>query len=372
MPRCRNLAISLSSARCATMPYSSDAHSHFVASLLSSISFARTNLDNFLIPFSPKLALTHSPDLYGKVAIVTGANSGVGLETAKSLAGMGARVILACRNEAKGKIARLKIVESTGNQNVEVEVLDLARFSSVKQFLGRWESREVKAIDILINNAGCMTSAATVTEDGFEYMYQANHLGHALLTLSFLNFGWMSLDARIVNVSSCASYGSDELDANNVDSHQLLSKYTTNTGSPLSFEDVIVLYARSKAAQVVWTVALQHRLAERKGWENMSVHACHPGTVKSSLWTQPDGVGSMVGQMADIFRMVGNTFGIPNEQGAVTPVWLATDPEPACSEMRGLYWDRLRWKWVRPWILDIKHQDELWDKWCENVGVTLR
>ncbi|CUA74270.1 Dehydrogenase/reductase SDR family member on chromosome X [Rhizoctonia solani] len=354
------------------MPYSSDAHFHFVSSLLSSISFTRTNLDNFLTPFSPELALTRSPDLHDKVAIVTGANSGVGFETAKSLAGMGAHVVLACRNAAKGKVAQLNIVESTGNKNVEVEVLDLASFSSVKQFLDRWESRQAKDVDILINNAGCMTSAAAVTEDGFEYMYQANHLGHALLTLSLLNLGRMSPHARIINVSSCSSYASDELDASNVDSHELLANYTTNIGTPLSFGDVMILYARSKAAQVVWTMALQRHLAERKGWKDISVHACHPGTVKSSLWTQPDGVGSMVGQMADIFRMVGNTFGIPNQQGAVNLVWLATDPEPACPEMRGLYWDRLQWRWVRPWMLDIKRQDELWGKWCENVGVTLR
>ncbi|KAJ1306376.1 hypothetical protein OPQ81_007382 [Rhizoctonia solani] len=353
------------------MPYTSDAHTQFVGSLLSSISFARTNLDNFLIPFSPNLALTHSPDLYGKVAIVTGANSGVGFETAKSLAAMGAQVILACRNEAKAKIAKQKIVETTGNKDIEVEVLDLASFSSIKQFLERWETRQVKSVDILINNAGCMTSAASVTEDGFEYIYQANHLGHVLLTFSLLNLGRLTSHARIVNVSSCASYGSDELNASNVDSREVLAKYKTNCGAALDFGDVMVLYARSKAAQVVWSMALQRHLSEREGWKNMSVHVCHPGTVKSSLWTQPDGVGSMVGQMADIFRMVGNTFGIPNEQGAVNVVWLATDPEPARAEMRGLYWDRLRWRWVRPWMLDIRRQDELWSKWCEEIEVAL-
>ncbi|CAE6394407.1 unnamed protein product [Rhizoctonia solani] len=354
------------------MPYSQDAHSEFVGSLLSSISFTRTNLDYLLIPFSPKLTLTHSPDLHGHVAIVTGANSGVGFETARSLAGMGARVILACRSESKGKAAQLKIIESTGNKEVEVEVLDLASFSSIKQFLARWESRQIKHVDILVNNAGCMISAASVTEDGFEYMYQANHLGHVLLTLSLLNHGRFSSHGRIVNVSSCGSYASDELDSRNVNSCDILGNYKPNTGSPLSFGDVMTLYARSKISQVIWTMALQRRLDEREGWKNISVHACHPGTVKSSLWTQPDGVGSMVGQLADIFRMVGNTFGIPNEQGAVNPVWLATDPEPARPDMRALYWDRLRWKWIRPWTLDVKRQDELWGKWCEDVGVSLR
>ncbi|KAF8738878.1 Enoyl-(Acyl carrier protein) reductase, partial [Rhizoctonia solani] len=354
------------------MPYPQDTHSEFVGSLLSSFSFARTNFDYLLIPFSPLLTLTHLPDLHGHVAIVTGANSGVGFETARSLAGMGARVILACRSESKGKVAQMKIVESTGNKEIEVEVLDLASFSSIKQFLGRWESRQTKHVDILVNNAGCMTNAASVTEDGFEYMYQTNHLGHVLLTLSLLNHGRLSSHGRIINVSSCSSYASDELDAHNADSRDIIRKYTPNTGSPLSFGDVMTLYARSKASQVVWTMALQRHLAEREGWKNISVHTCHPGTVKSSIWTQPDGIGSMTGRLADIFRMVGNTFGIPNEQGAVNSVWLATDPEPARPDMRGLYWDRLRWKWVRPWILGPKRQSELWDKWCEDVGVTLR
>ncbi|GAB1527251.1 hypothetical protein RhiTH_010426 [Rhizoctonia solani] len=353
------------------MPYPQDTHSEFVGSLLSSFSFARTNFDYLLIPFSPLLTLTHLPDLHGHVAIVTGANSGVGFETARSLAGMGARVILACRSESKGKVAQMEIVESTGNKEIEVEVLDLASFSSIKQFLGRWETRQTKHVDILVNNAGCMTNAASVTEDGFEYMYQTNHLGHVLLTLSLLNHGRLSSHGRIINVSSCSSYASDELDAHNADSRDIIRKYTPNTGCPLSFGDVMTLYARSKASQVVWTMALQRHLAEREGWKNISVHTCHPGTVKSSIWTQPDGIGSMAGRLADIFRMVGNTFGIPNEQGAVNSVWLATDPEPARPDMRGLYWDRLRWKWVRPWILDPKRQSELWDKWCEDVGVTL-
>ncbi|QRW16699.1 short chain dehydrogenase [Rhizoctonia solani] len=335
------------------MPYPQDTHSEFVGSLLSSFSFARTNFDYLLIPFSPLLTLTHLPDLHGHVAIVTGANSGVGFETARSLAGMD------------------EIVESTGNKEIEVEVLDLASFSSIKQFLGRWESRQTKHVDILVNNAGCMTNAASVTEDGFEYMYQTNHLGHVLLTLSLLNHGRLSSHGRIINVSSCSSYASDELDAHNADSRDIIRKYTPNTGCPLSFGDVMTLYARSKASQVVWTMALQRHLAEREGWKNISVHTCHPGTVKSSIWTQPDGIGSVAGRLADIFRMVGNTFGIPNEQGAVNSVWLATDPEPARPDMRGLYWDRLRWKWVRPWILDPKRQSELWDKWCEDVGVTL-
>ena len=98
--------------------------------------------------------LIPSVDLYGQVAIVTGANTGVGYEIARALAGRGARVVIACRNAHKGKIARDNIAEDTGNNQVELEILDYSSFASVKEFLGRWEKRESKKVDILINNAG--------------------------------------------------------------------------------------------------------------------------------------------------------------------------------------------------------------------------
>lgn len=93
-------------------------------------------------------------DLYGKLVIVTGANSGLGFETARAFANMGARVVLACRSIQKGEEARDRIAEATGNNEVEVEPLDCASFESVKRFLKRWEQRKVKKVNILVNNAG--------------------------------------------------------------------------------------------------------------------------------------------------------------------------------------------------------------------------
>lgn len=135
------------------MPYSSHAHSRPVASLLGTLSSLRTNLDVLLIPFYSKLTMP-DVDLNGKLAVVTGANSGIGFEAARALATMGAHVILACRSESKGEEARKKIVESTGSPKVELEILDCGKFASVHAFLERWEKREIKQVDILINNAG--------------------------------------------------------------------------------------------------------------------------------------------------------------------------------------------------------------------------
>ncbi|CEL56397.1 hypothetical protein RSOLAG1IB_07783 [Rhizoctonia solani AG-1 IB] len=93
-------------------------------------------------------------DLSSKLAIVTGANSGIGFEAAHALAQMGAHVILACRNRSRAEDAKKRIIESTGNFRVEVEILDCASFTSVRAFLSRWKERESRRVDILINNAG--------------------------------------------------------------------------------------------------------------------------------------------------------------------------------------------------------------------------
>ncbi|KDN38443.1 hypothetical protein RSAG8_09537, partial [Rhizoctonia solani AG-8 WAC10335] len=196
------------------MPYSQHAHTTLTASLLSMLSYTRMQLDNLLIPVYPKMKMPVA-DLKGKLAIVTGANSGIGLEAARALAGMGAHVILACRNKAKGEEAKSSIVKSTGNSKIEVEILDCGRFASVREFLNRWKERELKQVDILINNAGGLTSTTALTEDGFEQTYHINHLSHVLLTHGLLNLGCIASDGRIISVSSIGFYSSDPLNKQN-------------------------------------------------------------------------------------------------------------------------------------------------------------
>ena len=94
------------------------------------------------------------------------------------------------------------------------------------------------------------------------------------------------------------------------------------------------------------------------------------GTVKSSMLSQPNGPGGASGGGLDAFKRFVELFGISNEQGAVVPVWLAIAEEPAKPELRGLYWDRMRWMWVCPWSLEIARQNRLWDKWCSDAGVS--
>lgn len=135
------------------MPYSEKAHIRPVAAALASISLTGSNLNNLLIPFYKDMVVPRI-NLSGKLAIVTGANSGIGFEAARKLVSLGAHVVLACRSQSRGEEAMKKIIDLTGSNTVEVEVLDCGSFRSVREFLERWEQRDMKQVDILINNAG--------------------------------------------------------------------------------------------------------------------------------------------------------------------------------------------------------------------------
>ncbi|CAE6455644.1 unnamed protein product [Rhizoctonia solani] len=309
-----------------------------------------------------------SADLRGKQAIVTGSNSGIGFEAAKSLAGMGAHVILACRNKEKAEKARRDIEQGIQGAQVEVEILDCASLESVRQFVERWTMRSSTRIDILINNAGRVINTRVTTVDGYEDTYQANHLSHALLTISLLKLGYFSSNARIVNVSSISFFSSPPFDAHNTNGDDIINQY--EEGTTLPWETMVSLYSRAKACQAIWSMTLQRKLQDTEKWKDIVVQACHPGTVKSSMLSQPDGPGGSSGSALNAFKAFVNTFGISNEQGAVVPVWLAVADEPTKRELRGLYWDRMRWMWVAPWSMEIRRQDQLWDKWCLDAGIS--
>ncbi|KAF8757641.1 Enoyl-(Acyl carrier protein) reductase [Rhizoctonia solani] len=341
------------------MPYSQDAHNPLVSSLLSTLSYGRMIIGNFLATFYPEMTMPIA-DLSGKVAIITGANSGIGLETARALAGMGAQVVLACRNKSKGEEAKKQIIESTGNLNIELEILDCASFANVHAFLARWKKRESRKVDILINNAGEWAFLCMIPKYRLSYRHNI-HLkeGSAiqllslkiytskltkpttcpmfLLTYGLLNAGCMAPNGRIISVSSIAYYMSDPLNRDKLDNRDILARFNNQVRPKFSLNETGPLYRRSKAAQVMWSMALQRRLSKVEGWKGITVHSCHPGLVKTAIWSQP----------------TASIFGISNKQGAINAVWLAVAPEPASHGMEGLFWDRMEWRWVKPWILDV-------------------
>ena len=202
----------------------------------------------------------------GKVVLVTGANTGIGKETALDLAKRGARVIMACRDLKKGETALNDIVEKTGSKNVVLKQLDLASLKSVRTFAEDINQNEPH-LHVLINNAGVMMiPELTKTEDGFEMQMGVNHLGHFLLTNLVVDLLKKSTPSRIVVVSSVA--------------HWLMTKEMKfdNINSEVSY-DKGDAYGQSKLANVLFVRELATRLKET----GVTANSLHPGAVSTEL-----------------------------------------------------------------------------------------
>lgn len=186
----------------------------------------------------------------GKTAIVTGANTGIGKETALDFAKRGAKVILACRDEAKANQAAKDIIAETGSDKVLVRVVDLSSFESVRAFAKHVNETEER-LDILVNNAGLVGSYHSASKDGYEMIFQVNYLSHFLLTLLLMEKLRKSAPSRIVSVSSKGSEFKIDLQLS-VDDFKV-------SDQKLKF-DGVHRYCESKLSQVVFTKELSRRL----------------------------------------------------------------------------------------------------------------
>ena len=210
---------------------------------------------------------TSQARLDGKTVIITGANSGIGLETAVDMAKRNARVILACRSVERGKAAVADVKKRSGNNNVVFVQLNLGFLDSVRTFAAKILEDEPR-IDILINNAGVMMiPKRTLTQDGFEMQFGVNHLGHFLLTNLLLDRIKGTPRARIVNLSS------------SVQGYMFAGKFNfDNMNSECSYGPVAA-YCASKLANVLFTRSLAKRL-EGSG---ITTNAVDPGAIKTGL-----------------------------------------------------------------------------------------
>ncbi|KIG16270.1 putative oxidoreductase/Short-chain dehydrogenase [Enhygromyxa salina] len=209
------------------------------------------------------------PDLAGKLAIVTGANSGLGLETTRALAAKGAKVILACRGQAKAETAIAELTAGGIDRSLlEFRACDLSSLASVREFCGGF-SRDHGQLDLLINNAGVMALPYRTTEDGFEMQIGTNHLGHFALTGLLLEPLLATAGARVVTVSSMA--------------HRISGMKLDDLQSTRRYQKWVA-YGRSKLANLLFTNELQRRLeasaADRQG---VIAVAAHPGYSSTNL-----------------------------------------------------------------------------------------
>ncbi len=248
----------------------------------------------------------------GKVIIVTGGGSGIGLEAAKALASKGAEVILAVRTVEKGDRAAAAIREVSPDANVSVMHLDLGDPGLVKQFTDQFKSR-YNRLDILINNAGVMASPYKKTKEGYELQFGTNHLGHFTLTGLLMPPLLDTPDSRIVTVSSIAARNG-QINFENLDGSK---RYNP-----------IIFYRQSKFANLLFAVELQHRL-NRKGSKTISV-ACHPGISNTNLVSR--GSGKETGWL---LRQAMKLVLQSAEMGALPTLFAATNPDLRGGEFIG-------------------------------------
>ena len=203
-------------------------------------------------------------DLSGKIALVTGASTGLGLETARALAGAGATVVLAARNAEKTEAALRGIASGVAGAKLERRTLDLTSLESVRAFAAGFLSRHDR-LDLLINNAGVMATPFGRTVEGFELQFGTNHIGHFLLTCLLAPALLAAAPSRIVNLSSGGHVLSDvDFDDPNFE-RRAYDKWSA--------------YGQSKTANILFTVELERRLGAR----GVHAFAVHPGMIATEL-----------------------------------------------------------------------------------------
>jgi NAD(P)-dependent dehydrogenase (short-subunit alcohol dehydrogenase family) len=254
------------------------------------------------------------PDLHGKVIIVTGGNSGLGYESVKAFAAKGAEVILTSRSREKGEVAKADILRSHPDGNIVVMELDLMDFASIRNFVKTFKAKYNK-LDILLNNAGIMTTPYFLTKDGLEAQNGTNHFGHFALTGQLIDLIMKTPGSRVVNVSSSAhKYGKMDFDN-------------------LLFEDgkdysPMKSYARSKLANLHFTYELQRQFEQHK-IDSIAV-AAHPGVSQTNLARYVEG--------KFWFRVLWPLFKLITQsqaQGALPQIRASVDPDVKGSDYFG-------------------------------------
>jgi NAD(P)-dependent dehydrogenase (short-subunit alcohol dehydrogenase family) len=291
------------------------------------------------------------PDQSGRIAIVTGANTGLGFETAKVLAAKGAQVVIAVRDTEKGKAAAAQIVGNVPHADIAVQPLDLGSLQSV-----RAAADELKAayprIDLLINNAGVMYPPKQTTSDGFELQFGTNHLGHFALTGLLLDHLLPVEGSRVVVVASIAH----------------------NIRAGIHFDDLqwersynrVSAYGQSKLSNIMFAYELQRRLATAAA--NTIAVAAHPGVSNTELMRHLPGT-----TLPGFNKLAGLVTNSP-AMGALATLRAATDPAVTGGQYYGP--DGFRELWGHPVLVDsnkqsrdVAVQERLWGVSEELTGV---
>ncbi len=252
---------------------------------------------------SEKWTAEEVPDQTGRVAVVTGANSGIGLIAAQELARAGAGVVLACRNAEKGEAAAASIREEAPGASVSVEALDLSSLASVRAFAERFAAAH-DSLDLLINNAGLMAPPRGETADGFELQLGTNHLGHFALTGLLLGRLEGREDARVVTLSSTA-HKIGKINFDDLQSERRYGRWRA--------------YCQSKLANILFARELERRL--RAAGSSVKSLAAHPGYAATNLQS-----AAPIALDRAVMAVSNRLFAQSAEMGALPTLYAATRP----------------------------------------------
>jgi len=309
--------------------------------------------------FTPAREVSAGHDLSGKTIIITGAATGIGVETARALAEQGAEVVLAVRNHTAGDAAVAEINKTAKGPKARVQHLDLSSLVSVKGFVDEWGGQPV---DILINNAGVMACPQTYTHDDLEMQLGTNHFGHAALTLglapSLEKAARAGKTARVVQLSSI---GHRRSDINWDDPHYRTRAY-----------DKWESYGQSKTANSLFAVGFNARFKDR----GVTANAVMPGGIMTPLQRHLPREEMIAFGWMDEAGKINDRFKT-TEQGASTSVWAALAPElegggglylENCAQAAPASKDKPN-EGVWPWAINPESADRLWTLTRETIGV---
>ncbi|XP_034702949.1 short-chain dehydrogenase TIC 32 A, chloroplastic-like [Vitis riparia] len=284
------------------------------------------------------------PDLGSITAVITGATSGIGAETARVLAKRGARLVLPARSLKAAEEAKARIVAEFPNSEIVVMALDLSSLDSVRCFVLEFESLDLP-LNLLINNAGKFTHEHAISEDGIEMTFATNYLGHFLLTKLLLNkmietAKKTGVQGRIVNVSSTIHswFSGDVI--------RYLGLITRNK----SQYDATRAYAVSKLANVLHTKELAQRLKQMDA--NVTVNCVHPGIVRTRLTRETEGI------VTDLIFFLTSKFLKTIPQAAATTCYVATHPR--LVNVSGKYFADCNEAWTSKLGSNSQEASRLW------------
>jgi NAD(P)-dependent dehydrogenase (short-subunit alcohol dehydrogenase family) len=263
----------------------------------------------------------------GKICMVTGANAGLGKAIAAGLAQLGAHVVLACRDEARGTAAVAEIQAATGNPNVELMQVDLASFDSVRGLAATFKQKYAR-LNVLVHNAAVFKSQRTITPDGMELMFATNHLGPFLLTNLLLDALKSGALARVITIAAPST-------------------------TRLRFDDLQneILFSAVEAfgATKMWNLLFTFELARRLDGRGVTANVVHPGLVRTNL----------MHEAPRVVQWLFHLFAAPPERAAQTPLYLASSRDVA--GVTGQFFKNKHP--IRPsrYASDRRAQQELWD-----------